>query len=485
MTKISRGLVAASLILSAAWPMHAASTNEIPASLKLQDCLDLALRQNPTILKAREEIRRNKGVIVEVRSQAIPQVTALGSYEAIDSHAIDQFPFSASATVTNNPNTLFKNQEQPWTATIQISQLVYAGGRVKAALRAAKLSDKIAALGFQSAVADTILNVRTDFYQILLDVALVDVRQQSVTLLEEQLRDAQSRFDVGSVPRFNVLRAEVELENAKPPLIRAQNDLRISKESLVKLLAIDDSNQTNEFTPINFEGKLEYEHRDWELPTALDQALQRRPELLAADRQVDVARANVQVASSGSKPQASVFGKWGLHDKVFRDDTGETREGWTLGANVSWALFDGMLTHGKITEARAQLQEANLDYADTRRQVELEVRQAYSDYLQTLELIEAQKKTVEEAEESLRLARGALPRRDGHAIGRSQRPDRSHRSPLQRDPGAPRLQRRHRHARTRHRHDRAYGRLSHAVRNFRAAQPNSVHLPCVHPAYKR
>ena len=404
MTRLLRGLVAASLIVSAARPTHAASTNAVPETLKLQDCINLALQQNPTILKAREEIRRNQGIIVEVRAQAFPQVTASGSYEGIDRHAIDAFPFSASGSATNNPSTLFKNQEQPWTAVVEISQLIYAGGRVNAALRAAKLSDQIAALGFQSAVADTILDVRKDFYQILLDVALVDVREQSVTLLEEQLHDAQSRFDVGSVPRFNVLRAEVELENAKPPLIRAQNDLRISKESLVKLLAIDAPNQTNAFTPINFDGKLVYEHRDWELATALEQAIQRRPELLQADRQIAVAKANVQVASSGYKPQASVFGNYGWHDYTFANDPGDTREGWTLGANMSWALFDGMLTRGKITEARAQLQEANLDYADTHRQVELEVRQAYSDYLQTLELIEAQKKTVEEAEESLRLA---------------------------------------------------------------------------------
>ncbi|MGO9527253.1 MAG: TolC family protein [Verrucomicrobiia bacterium] len=403
MTSILRGLMAASLIVSAAWPARAASTNATPESLRLQDCIDLALRQNPTILKAREEIRRNQGVVVEVRAQAVPQITASGSYEGIDRHAIDAFPFSATGA-TNSPSTLFKNQEQPWTAVVEISQLIYAGGRVNAALRAAKLSDQIAALGFQSAVADTILDVRKDFYQILLDVALVDVREQSVKLLEEQLHDAQSRFDVGSVPRFNVLRAEVELENAKPPLIRAQNDLRISKESLVKLLAIDASNQTNAFTPITFEGKLVYEHRAWELPAALEQALQRRPELLSAERHISVARANVQVASSGYKPQASVFGNYGWHDYTFGNDPGDTREGWTLGANLNWALFDGMLTHGKVTEARAQLQEANLDYADTRRQVELEVRQAYSDYLQTLELIEAQKKTVEEAEESLRLA---------------------------------------------------------------------------------
>jgi outer membrane protein TolC len=282
--------------------------------------------------------------------------------------------------------------------------LLYQGGRVSAALRAAKLSDQIAALGFQKAVANTILDVRKAFYQILLNKALAEVREQSVTLLEQQLLDAQSRYDVGAIPRFNVLRAEVELANAKPPLIRAQNDLRISKESLVKLLAIDSTTQTNDFTPINFDGKLVYEHRAWDLSTALQQGLERRPELLQAEQQIGVAKANVKVASSGYKPEASVFGNYGWHDNTFANDPDVTREGWTAGASVTWALFDGMLTRGKVSEARAQLEEANLDYADTRRQVELEVRQAYSDYLQTLELIEAQKKTVEEAEESLRLA---------------------------------------------------------------------------------
>jgi TolC family type I secretion outer membrane protein len=395
MNKTLGRLVVTSLLIAATPAIGADHSAALPTTLTLPDCLDLALRQNPTILKSREEIRRTHGVIVEARSEAIPQVNASGQYQRIDKNAIDSFPGGSG---------VFKNQEQPWTAQIEVSQLVYAGGRVFAAVRAAKLVDQIAALGFQKAVADTILSVRTDFYQILLNKAQVEVREQSVKLLEQQLHDAQSRFDVGAVPRFNVLRAEVELANAKPPLIRAQNDLRLSKESLVKLLAIDSKSQTNDFTPINFEGQLVYEHRAWELSTALQQALNRRPELLQAERQIGVAKANVQVASSGYKPEASVFANYGWRNSMFTNRLDELRDGWTIGATMNWALFDGMLTHGKVTQARAQLQEANLDYADTRRQVELEVRQAYSDYLQTLELIEAQKKTVEEAEESLRLA---------------------------------------------------------------------------------
>ncbi len=402
MTKNFCGLVAALLLCFVAKPTLDAGTIEPPQTMTLQDCLDLALKQNPSILKAQQEIRRTKGVIVETRAAGVPQITASGSGQMIDKAAIDAFKFTTT-NGTSATSAVFGNQQQPWSAQVQASQLLYQGGRVHSGVRAAELSNQIAGLDFQRIVADTILDVRKDFYQILLNQALVEVRQQSVTLLEQQLLDAQSRFDAGTVPRFNVLRAEVELANAKPPLIRAQNDLRLSKEDLVKLLAID-SKQTNDFTPINFEGQLVYEHRAWELSDALQRAINQRPELQAAERQIGVAKANIKVAASGYQPEASIFGNYGWHDYTFGDSPDNTREGWAAGASVSWALFDGMLTRGKVSEARAVMEEANLDYADTRRQVELEVRQAYSDYLQTLELIEAQKKTVEEAEESLRLA---------------------------------------------------------------------------------
>ena len=169
------------------------------------------------------------------------------------------------------------------------------------------------------------------------------------------------------------------------------------------LLAID-SPQSQDFTPITFSGDLTYEHRPWELSKALRDALAQRPELQQAEKQVAVTRENVKVAQAGYKPEVSVFGDYKIYDSTFGNELDTTVHGWIVGARASWPLFDGLQTKGKITQARAQHQQAELDYADTRRGIELEVRQAYSDYLQALELLEAQKKTVEQAEESLRLA---------------------------------------------------------------------------------
>jgi outer membrane protein len=394
-TILVTGLVAL-LLFIVALRETTADTQPPPATLSLEQCLELALKQNPAILKAREEIRRTHGLIVEARAEALPHLDATGQYRRIDRNAIDSFPGAQGA--------IFKNQEQPWSAQVEVSQLVYSGGRVGAALRAAKISDQIALMDFQRVVADTILQVRTTFYQILLNKAQVTVREQSVKLLEQQLQDTQRRFDVGAVPQFNVLRAEVELANAKPPLIRAQNELRLSREALVKLLAIDTPQHRYDFSPINFTGELRYQHRDWDLAAALLQAIQKRPELQQAQKQVALRKEDVTATKAGYFPEISVFGNYGLRNTLFADQIDETIHGWTAGARATWPLFDGMLTRGKLIQARAQMAEAELDLSDTRRSIELEVRQAYSDYRQALELIEAQKKTVEQAEESLRLA---------------------------------------------------------------------------------
>lgn len=372
----------------------AAAATNTPASLTLPQCLDLALKQNPQVLKAKEDIRRACGVIVEARAAALPQVTAAGQYSRVDKRSLDLPPM-----MSGTPDNLLN----PWLAKIEVSQLVYSGGRIGAAVRAAKLTDQIALLGFQRVVADTILAVRRNFSQILLNQQLVTVRQESVKLLQRQLADTKLRFDAGAVPHFNVLRAEVELANAKPPLIRAQNDLRLSRESLVKLLAID-APHTQTFTTIAFDGKLLYEHRACDLVAALTDALKQRPELAQADKQVSLADESIKNAQAGHKPEFSVFGNYGIHDQAYGNDIDQTRDGWMLGVRATWNLFDGMATRGRVTQTRAQREQAAFDFADTRRGIELEVRQAYADYLQALELLEAQKKTVEQADESLRLA---------------------------------------------------------------------------------
>jgi TolC family type I secretion outer membrane protein len=396
MKKLIRCLSLALVGATLAGTAHADHTNTAPQTLTLPDCLNLALKQNPAILKAEQEIRRTRGLIVEARSAALPQVSLNGEYTQIDKNFSESFPGAST----------FDNQQQPWAANIRVTQLLFSGEKVTAAIRGAKLLDQIAVLDFDRTVANTLLEVRAVFYRVLLNQAQVTVTTQSIVLLEQQLTDARHRFAAGTVPQFDVLRAEVELANARPPYIRAQNDLRLSRETLVRLLALDPATGSprTDFTPIQFTGELKYIPATWNLTNALQQALAHRPELHQAQKQVGVATENIKVNASGYWPELYLFGGYGVRNKNFNDSLDATVRGWNVGASATWNIFDGFFTKGRVQQARAEKSRAELDLSDTYRNIELEVRRAYSNYIEALQLLQAQEKTVEQALESQRLA---------------------------------------------------------------------------------
>ena len=79
-------------------------------------------------------------------------------------------------------------------------------------------------------------------------------------------------------------------------------------------------------------------------------------------------------------------------------------EGWTAGLQAQWNIFDGRATAGRVVQARSQLEQTKLTLAEATLSVEVQVRQAYSSLIEAWELVQASVKTVEQAQEALRLA---------------------------------------------------------------------------------
>ena len=362
--------------------------------LSLADALNTALQQNSGILKAQSDLEASYGVVVQTRAIVIPKVRVKANYTDFDPDAIDQFP----ALGIEQPH-------EDWNANIEVVQSIYQGGRMAAGLRAAKLTKEQAVLQYQTAVEDTLLNVRITYYDVLLAAQQIEVHEASVNLLTKELLDQQRRYDAGTVPRVNVLRAEVEVANERPRLIRVRNNYRIAKNNLVNLLGYNLPRDVWEDIPLHLTGKLEAEPYDIKLPEAIEEALKRRTELAALRKEVALRREDVVNARSGYKPSLEVFAGYGARNSQFGTDIGYTLDGWNAGARMSWDIFDGMLTQGKVRQAKALAQKTQVDLDDTSRQVELQVRTAYSNFIEAKEVLESQKKTQQEAEEVLRLAR--------------------------------------------------------------------------------
>jgi outer membrane protein TolC len=375
----------------------AADTNSLAwltRPLSLADALNTALTQNATILKAQNDLEASHGIVVQTRAVALPTVKANGQYADEELTLVQNFPGAVGGVPHQN-----------WNAGIQIVQAIYEGGKLRAAIKAADATKQQAVAQFQTTVADTLLAVRLAYYDTLLAEQQITVHNASVVLLQKELEDQQHRLDAGTVPRFNVLRAEVSVANERPNLIRAKNDYRIAKNNLANLLGYNLPRDIWENIPLNLTDALDAVPYDVNLPDAIQQALLRRTELLALRKQVELQQLNIVNAKSGYKPTVSVFAGYNWMNNEFSTELDNNLNGWNAGAQMSWNIFDGLLTHGKVIQANSQYARAKTDLADQSRQIELAVRTAYSDFLEAKEVLDSQQKVQEEADEALREAK--------------------------------------------------------------------------------
>jgi outer membrane protein TolC len=279
------------------------------------------------------------------------------------------------------------------------------GGRMVAAIKAADATQKQAVANYQTSVADTLLNVRIGYYDVLLAAQQITVQEASVKLLEKEREDQQHRLDAGTVPKFNVLRAEVAVANERPSLINARNRYRVAKNNLANLLGYNLPRDVWEDIPINLTDDFDTSSYAVNLPDAIQQALSRRTELVSLRKDIELQNLNIVNAKSGYKPTVSVFAGYNWVSSQYSTDPSDQFNGWNAGAQLSWSLFDGGLTYGKVKQAKAQYAKSKTTLEDQQRQIELQVRTAYSDFIQAREILDSQQKVQEEAEEALREAK--------------------------------------------------------------------------------
>ncbi len=375
----------------------AAETNApawLSQPLSLAGALKLSLLQNGAVLRGASELEAAEGIVVQTRSIALPKVRGAAGYEHTE--AVENVPFDSTGRV--DP------QHDQWVGGIRIVQSIYEGGRIRSALRTARLTREQSLLQYQTIVADTLLEVRTAYYDTLLAAQEIVVQQASVKLLEEQLANIKRRFDAGAVPRFDVLRGEVELANAQPRFFRAKNAYRIAKNKLATDLGYSVPVSIWEDIPMTLTDKLEAEPYTIDLPTALVEAMQRRPELGVLRKEEALRKEAITAARAEAKPSLGIYAGYGAHNSRFSDDFTHDVAGPTAGVALNWSIWDGNLTRGRVMEAAARHKGAGADLDEKGRRVALQVRTAYSSFLEAREVLESQKKVQEQAEEALRLA---------------------------------------------------------------------------------
>ncbi len=362
---------------------------DVPAELTLSYALSFALDNNHAIRTARERIKQQEGVVLEVSAQRLPSLTASGNYTRID----------------EGLTTTFSPSDRDWALQVQATQVIYAGGGVMASSRSASLAREAAELELKGIINEQLLAVRTRYYNVLLAQEKIGVQEENVKLLEEQLTNERNRFEAGTISKFEVLRAEVALANGKPGLITARNDFRIAVEELRQVLGFTNVTGRNMHDIPEFTGSLVVEQQaEYDLLESIRTARAERPEIQRLEKLDAAGEEQVVVAKSGRRPQVSLFGNYQFAKGFNADGWDNRREGWTAGVQAQWNIFDGRAVAGRVAQAKSQSRQTKLVIEEAILAVDVEVRRSHSSLIEAWELVDASGKVIEQASEALRLA---------------------------------------------------------------------------------
>ncbi|MDD8013962.1 MAG: TolC family protein [Acidobacteriota bacterium] len=359
--------------------------------LTLEAALSIAAANNRDIEKARAFIAWAQGKVLEERAAALPQLTAVGSIgrDRDESQKI----FGPAMAQWN----------QLGVAQVSLTQPLFTWGQVSAAIRAAKVgllsADEQLRVFRQAAGRD----VSAAFYDVLLAREVHALALQNLAQKERHLDEARRRYQSGVATDYDVLAAEVSLENARPEVIRSENAIRTARERLRYLLALEEEvDVTGSLERISAPG-LSYEE-------AFAVACRKRPDLADLRHRIAIAEEQVVLADSQDKPRIDLKGAYGWRSLEQKDAYGDG-PAWDVAIQLSYPFFDGFRTRGMVAQAQSDLKRARLDAAKQIDAIALETRGAVDALQESGEIVRALGGAVTQAERLLAMAE------KGYALG--------------------------------------------------------------------
>lgn len=357
--------------------------------LTVGDCVAVALKKNTSLLMARER----KGYAQDRRKEAfgvaLPDVSVSGSY--LYQGNVVKFDMGEGRSLSFSP-------DHNYSLDFSVSQWIYSSA-VSAGYEAAKLLEKAASEGYESARINVTAGVKLKFYAAMFARDIVSAAKEAVERARSHAKDAHDRKAVGLSTDYDVKRLETSLAEAGANLSSAKNEYAKAVADLADTLAL------NPMDSVELVGELAYEPFETPLAKAVESALENRPDLGAARKNYEASRNITTAFKSEIMPSARAFGGLKRSNSDFHSDGGfGWRSDWNVGVKVDMSLYDGGERSSRVRQRLAEEEIARLESENVDRQAVLEVKTAHDELGRAGESVLAQAKNVEYAQETYRIA---------------------------------------------------------------------------------
>ena len=402
---------------------------DVSKPITLEQAIELAKRNNRALQVTELELERRREELEEARAALYPSLSAQGSLTRTDSAtariAIEQqqeevredisdleasLPgltpaarILASRTLDSLRSQLDELEDASsvtnlFNASVQVSYDIYTSGQRDASIKAAEAAVEAAQQALETDLQDLRLDVSNAYFDMQLADSLVEIAQSSVTQSEISLRDSQSLERAGLGTRFDVLQAEVQLANNQQQLTQGLSQQVIARRALAELLSLNQTASLSAADPVAIIGL-------W--PKSLERSIllaqQNRSELGEVLAQRKIARQNRRVALGSLGPQINIAAAGTVADEL--DDRVLGNFGNSQGLEISKTVFDGGAAKALARQQVINTKIAETQFDDFKNTIRFQVEQNYFTLYSSYENIQTNLRAVDQAEESLRLAR--------------------------------------------------------------------------------
>ena len=335
-------------------------------TLTLDDCIELALQKRWSIIRARSDAEIAKWDKVSALGALLPRISA--NYRSSESKETDREleqlagtefdTVSWDATRNGNPITITTLEPTAFEKqTFQLDDQDRSNSSLSADLNWTPLNVPawfdVASAGAAKARAnlnviaseqDLIFSVKSSYYLYLAAVERVQVDEEAVKRSQEQLKLIESKYELGSASKSDVLKQKVQVGNDRLALLEARNAVTNTRADLAFTVGLDPNSD------VGFSTDYILREYDGTLTEATSFGLQHKPSLLAAGKDVDAWRHANRSRWSEYLPTGTFFLSYAMSDGTQGDTTtfDFSSNSRTYGISLNWSIFDGFLRERNV-----------------------------------------------------------------------------------------------------------------------------------------
>ncbi len=368
--------------------------------ITLERAIQVGLKRHPNVLASQGSVAVSEARKGQAQAGYWPTLDATAGYSRFRPSV------NVSGGTSGGITAATSHSFDQYSAGATAKQTIFDFGKTWTNVSIQKQNIEASRSDLENTEEQIILNVKQAYYNHLRAKRNRTVAAETLTQFQQHLEQAKAFYEVGTKPKFDVTKAEVDLSNARLNLIRAENAVRLTMVTLNNAIGVPDA---PEYT---IEDNLSFAKYAVGLEDAVKRAYENRPELKALTARRIAAEKAIYVAKTGYFPILTGNASWSWSGERIDARDG----GWNAGVGLSIPIFSGFLTRNQISEAKANLSILKANEEALRQNVLLEVQQNYLNLNESEERIVTAELTVRQAKENHEIATGRYAAGVGNPI---------------------------------------------------------------------